>query len=75
METQENMQKNLKGHQKEVDKLMQEIQELRNKEKKHLVDIEYLKNQLEARTKQVIYIYFTLDRFNHFHNFLRMLAM
>lgn len=59
MDTQENMQKNLKGHQKEVDKLMQEIQELKNKEKKHLMEIEYLKSQLDAKTKIVLYFLFT----------------
>jgi len=53
METQENMQKNLKGHQKEVDKLMQEIEDLRNKEKKHLLEIEYLKSQIG---KQVVFL-------------------
>ena len=53
MDAQETMQKNLKGHQKEVDKLMQEIQDLRGKEKKHLVEIEYLKSQMENKNKQV----------------------
>lgn len=54
METQENMQKNIKGHQKEVDKLMQEIQELKHKEKKHLAEIDLLKSQLQ------VCIYFTI---------------
>lgn len=40
------MQKSLKGHQKEVDKLMQEVEDLKNKEKKHLAEIEYLKSQV-----------------------------
>ena len=52
MDTQETMQKNLKGQQKEVDKLLQEIEDLKNKEKKHLVEIEYLKSQL---AKQVLF--------------------
>lgn len=50
METQENMQKNIKGHQKEVDKLMQEIQELKHREKKHLAEIDLLKSQLQVFT-------------------------
>ena len=52
MDTQETMQKNLNGQQKEVDKLLQEIEDLKNKEKKHLVEIEYLKSQL---AKQVLF--------------------
>lgn len=53
MDTQETMQKNLKGQQKEVDKLLQEIEDLKNKEKKHIVEIEYLKSQL---AKQVHFL-------------------
>lgn len=52
MDTQETMQKNLKGQQKEVDKLLQEIEDLKNRENKHLVEIEYLKSQL---AKQVLF--------------------
>lgn len=53
MDTQENLQK-IKGHQKEVDKLMQEIQELKEKEKKHFAEIEFLKSQLQVRKKKLI---------------------
>lgn len=61
----EKLQKNLKGHQKENDRLMQEIQELKATQRKNLMEIDYLKAQLASNVYYIKEMYYLLFMFIH----------